>query len=69
MGAGNGVFSCRSTNSSASIRMVAYAISDDKCFRRFLILLLVLAAASAAAGWWLFGDSGIRLVLPDFGRT
>jgi O-antigen/teichoic acid export membrane protein len=51
----------------AVIRLVAYAIGDDKRWRRFLFLLFLLMAAAALAGWWLFGDGGLQLLLHDFG--
>jgi hypothetical protein len=44
-------------------RLVAYAINDDKRWRRFLFL--VFLALAVAVGWWLFADGGVQAVLHD----
>jgi hypothetical protein len=44
-------------------RLVAYAINDDKRWRRFLFL--VFLALAVAADWWLLADGGVQIVLHD----
>lgn len=48
----------------AITRLIAYAINDDKRWRRFLFL--VFLALIVVTGWWLFADSGMRSLLHDF---
>jgi hypothetical protein len=50
----------------AGTRLIAYAIDDDKRWRRFLAFLLLLAIT---VGWWLLADGGVQVVLDDFGRA
>ena len=47
-------------------RLIAYAIDDDKRWRRFLFIMLLLLAITV--GWWLLADGGVQVVLHDFGR-
>ena len=47
----------------AVARLIAYAINDDKRWRRFLFL--VFLALAVAAGWWLLADGGVQIVLHD----
>ena len=51
----------------AVIRLIAYAISDDKRWRRFLFLVFLTLAIATVAGWWLLADGGLQVLLHDFG--
>jgi hypothetical protein len=55
----------------AIIRLIAYAIDDDKRWARFrnlsLFLVFLLLAIATAAGWWLLDDGGLQVILHDFG--
>jgi hypothetical protein len=51
----------------AVARLIAYAINDDKRWRRFLFL--VFLALAVAAGWWLLADGGVQAVLREFGEA
>jgi hypothetical protein len=48
-------------------RFLAYAINDRGRLRRFLFL--VFFGLAVAAGWWLLADSGVHVLLHDFGHT
>lgn len=45
-------------------RLIAYAINDDKRWRRFLFL--VFLALVVVAGWWLLANGGMQVLLRDF---
>jgi hypothetical protein len=53
------------------IRLTAFALQDDKRWPRFrnsaLFVIFLLLAIAIVAGWWLFGDSGLQVILHDFG--
>jgi len=51
----------------AVARLIAYAINDDKRWRRFLFL--VFLALAVAAGWWLLADGGVQVLLHEFGHA
>jgi len=50
----------------AVTRLIAYAIDDGKRWRRFLFFVFLLL--TIAVGWWLLADSGVQVVMRDFGR-
>ena len=54
----------------AIIRLIAYAINDDKRWARFrnlaLFVVFLLLAIAAAVGWWLLGDGGLQLLVHEF---
>ena len=53
------------------IRLTAFALDDDKRWRRFrnlaLFVIFLLLAIAIVAGWWLLGDGGLQVILHDFG--
>lgn len=53
------------------IRLIAFALDDDKRWPRFrnlaLFVIFLLLASAIVAGWWLFGDGGLHGILHDFG--
>ena len=54
----------------AIIRLIAYAIDDDKRWRRFrnlaLFVVFLLLAIAVAASWWLLGDGGLQILVHEF---
>ena len=57
----------------AIIKLIAFAIDDDKRWPRFrnlaLFVVFLALAIAAAASWWLLGDGGLQVLLHDFGPT
>ncbi len=54
------------------MRLIAFAIDDDKRWPRFrnlaLFVVFLLLAIAAAAGWWLLGDGGLQILVHQFGN-
>lgn len=57
----------------AVIKLIAFAIDDDKRWTRFrnlsLFVVFMLLAIAAAAGWWLLGDGGLQILVHEFGAA
>ncbi len=53
----------------AIIKLIAFAIDDERRWRRLLVLVFILMAATAAGGWWLLGDSGLQVILHSIGTA
>jgi len=55
------------------IRLIAFALDDDKRWPRFrnlaLFAVLLLLAIVTAVGWWLLVDGGVQLLLHDFSQA